>query len=136
MMSRIKGKNTAIELYIRKALFHRGFRYRIHNTNLPGRPDMVLPKFRAVIFINGCFWHGHGCHLFKWPKTREEFWKSKIEGTRERDGRNIELLQTAGYRVLVIWECAIRGRSVSDLDSVIDQAESWLKSDVKTRSIP
>lgn len=136
MMSRIKGKNTAIELYIRKSLFQRGYRYRIHNTKLPGKPDIVLSKFRAAIFVNGCFWHGHDCHLFKWPRTREEFWKAKIEGNRQRDASNIELLQNQGYRVLVTWECAIRGKGVSDLESVIDQVESWLKSDVKIRSIP
>lgn len=136
MMSGIKGKNTAMELRIRKALFRRGFRYRIHGPKLPGRPDMVFPKYNAVILVNGCFWHGHDCHLFKWPKTRVEFWKDKIEGNRKRDIRNISELQEMGYRVLTIWECAIRGRSEQNFNSIIDDIDEWLGHSCASSSIP
>ena len=78
MMSGIKGKNTKPEFIVRKALFKRGFRYTLHNKNLPGKPDLVFARYKAVVFVNGCFWHGHNCHLFKWPKSNPEFWKEKI----------------------------------------------------------
>lgn len=128
MMSGIWGKNTRPELLIRKALHARGFRYRLH-CDLPGKPDICLPKHRAVIFIHGCFWHGHGCHLFKWPSTRPEFWRAKIERNREVDGVAEERLSEAGWRVAVIWECALKGRERLPLEDVISTCADWLNSD-------
>ena len=126
MMSGIQGKNTKPELVVRKALFARGFRYRLHGSKLPGKPDLVLPKYKAVVFVNGCFWHLHECPLFKWPSTRPEFWHEKLTANRTRDKRNLALLQQQGWRVLVIWECALKGRQRRPVDNVIDQATDWL----------
>jgi DNA mismatch endonuclease (patch repair protein) len=128
MMSGIRGKNTKPELMIRKALHARGFRYRLH-CDLPGKPDICLPKHQAVIFVHGCFWHGHGCHLFKWPKTRSEFWKAKIERNREVDAAAEERLRRDRWRVAVVWECACKGRMKLGLDAVSARLSDWLISD-------
>lgn len=128
MMSGIRGKNTKPELLIRKALHARGFRYRLH-CDLPGKPDICLPKHRAVIFVHGCFWHGHECHLFKWPSTRPEFWRAKIGRNREVDGTVENRLAEDGWRVAVIWECALKGRERLPLEDVISTCADWLNSD-------
>lgn len=108
-MSRIKGKGTKPEEAVRKYLFSQGFRYRKNDKSLPGKPDIVLPKYRTVIFVNGCFWHKHeGCRYFVWPRSNPEFWKEKIEGTVERDRKKTAELLAAGWRVLVIWECELK----------------------------
>lgn len=125
MMSGIRGKNTKPELLIRKALHARGFRYRLH-CDLPGKPDICLPKHRAVIFVHGCFWHGHGCHLFKWPSTRPEFWKAKIERNLEVDAAAIIKLAAEGWRVGLVWECALKGKERLTLDEIVDLIASWL----------
>jgi DNA mismatch endonuclease (patch repair protein) len=108
-MQAIKGKDTKPELALRKALHARGYRYRLHTTGLPGRPDIVLPKYRTVIFVHGCFFHGHDCPAFKWPKTRATFWRTKIEGNRARDERQLAEIKTAGWKPVVVWECELRG---------------------------
>ncbi len=105
-MSGIRGKNTKPELLIRSELHKAGFRYRLHRKDLPGRPDLVFSRHRAVLFVHGCFWHQHDCHLFKWPSTRPEFWREKIEGNLERDRKQYAELQNAGWRIATIWECA------------------------------
>lgn len=130
MMARIRGKDTKPEILVRHGLHRRGFRFRLHSRSLPGRPDLVLPRHRVVIFVHGCFWHGHDCSLFRWPRTREEFWREKIIGNRERDHRVIEQLQNADWRVLTIWECAFRGKTGSDCDVVLDKAASWIISGI------
>lgn len=127
MMSGIRCKNTKPELIIRRGLHARGFRFRLHDKRLPGNPDIVFPKHKAVILVHGCFWHGHECHLFKWPKSREEFWRSKIEGNRDRDIRVRDELITAGYRVRLVWECEIR--SLRSSSTLIDELAAWLGSD-------
>ena len=129
MMSGIRGKNTKPELLIRKALHARGFRYRLHCKDLPGNPDLCLPKHRAVIFVHGCFWHGHGCHLFKWPKTRPEFWREKIGRNRAVDERAERSLMEGGWRQAMIWECALKGRNRLPLEDVISACADWLNSD-------
>jgi len=107
-MSHIKGKNTKPEMLVRKALFHKGFRYRINVKGLSGHPDIVLRKFNAAIFINGCFWHGHeGCKKSSIPHTNTEFWTAKISTNKNRDMANIESLKRKGWRVFVIWECEL-----------------------------
>lgn len=127
-MSGIRGKNTKPELLIRKALHARGFRYRVHCKDLPGNPDLCLPKYRAVIFVHGCFWHGHGCQLFKWPKTRPEFWRQKIGRNCEVDEAAFLALHLAGWRVAMVWECALKGRLRLPDGQVVAELEHWLKS--------
>ena len=113
-MSRIHSKNTKPEELVRKFLFSQGFRYRKNDAKLPGKPDIVLPKYKAVIFVNGCFWHGHeGCRYFVWPKNNAEFWKEKITGNVQRDKHNHQLLANQGWRVIEIWECQLM-KSVVD----------------------
>lgn len=108
-MSCIKGKNTKPEEIVRKYLFSQGFRYRKNDKRLPGTPDIVLPKYKTVIFVNGCFWHGHeGCRYFVVPKTNTEFWVNKIETNRQRDGRKINDLHELGWKVIVVWECQLK----------------------------
>ena len=131
MMSGIKGKNTKPEIIVRKALFKRGFRYRLHYKSLPGKPDIVFPKYKAVIFVNGCFWHGHDCYSFKWPKSNPEFWKEKITDTIGRDKRNHKKLKDSGWRIYTIWECALKGKSPNDINREIDKLEIWIADEQK-----
>ena len=108
-MSRIKGKNTKPEMLVRKFLHENGFRYRLNYSKLPGKPDIVLPKYKTVIFINGCFWHGHkGCRFFFVPKTRTEWWIDKINGTIERDENINRELEKIGWAVKTLWECELK----------------------------
>ena len=107
-MSGIRGKNTKPEIIVRSLLHDMGYRFRLHRKDLPGKPDIVLPKWRTAVFVNGCYWHGHKkCDLFRLPKSRTEFWKEKIEGNRDRDRRNYSALLKKGWKTVVIWECAI-----------------------------
>lgn len=106
MMSGIRGKDTKPEMIVRRFLHHAGFRYRLHMKDLPGKPDIVLPKYRTVIFVHGCFWHRHpGCPLAATPKSNEKFWRDKLDGNVERDQRNVSALEDVGWRVFVVWEC-------------------------------
>jgi DNA mismatch endonuclease (patch repair protein) len=106
-MSRIKGRDTKPELWVRRILHSHGFRFRLHLKDLPGRPDIVLPKYGAVVFVQGCFWHAHHCQKGRVPGTRGEFWKAKFEGNKKRDVRNTRALRTDGWRVFTIWECEL-----------------------------
>lgn len=128
MMAGIRNKNTQPEMVIRKGLFAKGYRYRLHKKGLVGKPDMILPKYRAAIFINGCFWHCHDCHLFKWPQTRKEFWENKILSNKARDEVNKISLMQSGWRILIVWECALKGKTKLDLVRLIDEIESWIVS--------
>ena len=110
-MSKIKGKNTKPEEVVRHYLFSRGFRYRKNDKRLPGKPDIVLPKYKTVIFVNGCFWHKHDCSYFVWPTTNAEFWKEKINGNVERDKKVYQDLETSGWHVLIVWECELKKKS-------------------------
>jgi len=130
MMSGIRGANTKPELAIRSHLHRSGFRFRLHARYLPGKPDLVLPKYRAIIFVNGCFWHGHGCPSFRWPKTRPDFWHTKISRNKLNDSVNKDLLLSSGWRVCVVWECAVRGSS-KDLIGLTRNIGKWLKSNEK-----
>ena len=108
-MSRIAGKDTKPEELVRKYLFSKGFRYRKNVRKLPGTPDVLLPKYRTVIFVNGCFWHGHeGCKYFVWPKNNAEFWRQKIETNISRDQRKEAQLRDMGWNVMIVWECELR----------------------------
>jgi DNA mismatch endonuclease (patch repair protein) len=128
MMSGIRGRNTKPEILIRSLLHGRGFRFRLDARDLPGRPDIVLPRYRAVILVHGCFWHGHDCHLFKWPQTRPEFWRDKIGRNRTNDDKVQAALLASGWRVGVVWECALRGAN-RDVERVLQRLVEWLKSD-------
>ena len=123
-MSQIKGKDTKPEDIVRKYLFSKGFRYRKNVSNLPGKPDIVLPKYKICIFVNGCFWHKHeGCKYFVWPKNNAEFWKEKIEKNTARDTQNFARLESEGWRVLIIWECQlkakVRAQSLKELENIL-----------------
>ena len=107
IMSKIGGKNTKPEILVRKFLFSKGFRYRINVKTLPGKPDIVLPKYKTVIFINGCFWHGHNCKKGKLPSSNIDFWKEKISNNKSRDDKNSDLLIKLGWKVIIIWQCEI-----------------------------
>src|ERR1700710_200975 len=120
MMAGIRGTNTAPEMILRCALHAEGFRYRLHDRRLPGKPDMVFSRHHAVIFAHGCFWHGHDCHLFKWPSTRSDFWKAKIERNRVVDARVASELAALGWRCGHVWECALKGRTKLPINEVLD----------------
>lgn len=128
-MSRIRGRDTRPEMLIRRGLHARGFRFRLHVRDLPGRPDLVLPKHRAAIFVNGCFWHGHDCPMFRLPATRTEFWLKKIEANRARDAVSSAALLSEGWRSFTVWECALRGRAKCESGAVLDACEGFLCSD-------
>lgn len=133
MMSGIRGKDTRPEMALRRALHARGARYRLHARDLPGRPDMVLPRYRAAIFVNGCFWHRHaGCRYCTTPATRPEFWAAKFEANVRRDASSLALLAGAGWRTAVVWECALRGDGLS---VAVDQVVTWLMSGGSTTII-
>jgi DNA mismatch endonuclease, patch repair protein len=135
MMSGIRGKNTKPELKIRGELHKRGFRFRLHDKKLPGKPDIVLPKYGAIILVNGCFWHGHECHLFKWPSTRPGFWKDKIGRSRTRDKENLERYQLEGWRVLTVWECALKGKQAPTLNTLMNDVEEWIREGSRIHEI-
>ena len=126
MMSGIRAKNTKPELLIRSGLHRRGFRYKLHYGDLPGKPDMVFPKYHAIILVNGCFWHGHDCNLFKWPSTRPEFWREKIRSNQVRDDRNLTAYVAQQWRTLVIWECALKGTGRREPEEIVELAARWL----------
>lgn len=134
-MAGIQGKNTKNELLIRRQLHARGFRYTLHDTRLPGKPDIVFPKYRAAIMVNGCFWHGHDCHLFKWPSTRRHFWESKIMANRKRDEETKKALEILNWRVLTIWECSLKGKTRNSIEENIDTIMSWLVDGKNSRQI-
>lgn len=127
LMSGIRGKNTAPELLLRKGLHRLGLRFRLHDRRLPGKPDLVFPKFRAVLCAHGCFWHGHDCALFRWPSSREGFWRDKIEGNRIRDRRNADALRALGWRVGCVWECALKGRKRLEPETVLGSCDRWIR---------
>lgn len=126
-MSRIRYKDTNPEWIVRKYLFSRGLRYRKNCANLPGKPDIVLKKYKTVIFVNGCFWHHHNCENFKWPLSNAEYWKNKIEKNERRDEKNIRDLIKIGWKVIVVWECELntktRDLKLSEVYSCITEME-------------
>lgn len=128
MMSGIQGKNTKPEVLVRSSLHRLGFRFRIHYNKLPGRPDIALPKYRALILVHGCFWHGHNCHLFKWPKTNSQFWQEKIESNKERDAAHRSLYREKGWKTVVVWECAIKGKHRLPVNSLLEELSCWIES--------
>ena len=130
MMSGIKGKDTKPEILIRQLLHRAGYRFRLHRKDLPGRPDLVLSRYNAALFVNGCFWHGHeDCHLFRLPKSRQDFWKKKISGNQVRDLRKQKELFERGWRVGVVWECTLKGKMALEHDSILKGLEEFIRGD-------
>ena len=127
IMSAIKGRNTKPELLVRKRLFARGLRYSLHSTSLPGKPDLAFRRYKAVVFVHGCFWHGHDCHLFRWPKSNRVFWRNKINRNQSVDARTLKELRARGWRTMTVWECAVRGASEKRLDAVADRLSRWIQ---------
>jgi DNA mismatch endonuclease (patch repair protein) len=127
MMAGIKAINTRPEFVVRRGLFRAGFRYVLHDERLPGKPDLVFPKYRAVVFVHGCFWHCHGCPLFKWPSSNVEFWQTKLTGNKRLDYRNLSRLKAAGWRTFVIWECALKGPRRLSPEVMISRTAQWLR---------
>lgn len=128
-MAKIKGNNTAPERWVRNVLWHAGFRYRLHSKALPGRPDLVLARWDAAILVHGCFWHHHDdCPLFRIPATRPEFWIPKLEANAARDRRVVSSLTEAGWRSLVIWECAIRFAPLASAELMVSWLSDWRPS--------
>lgn len=124
MMAGIGSKDTRPEMIVRKGLHGLGFRFRLHSRHLVGKPDLVLPKYRAAIFVHGCFWHAHkGCSYFRFPRTRAEFWREKLAKNEERDQKAAQALIASGWRVLTVWECATRRIPLEDL---LGQISEWL----------
>jgi len=127
-MAAIKNKDTKPELLVRKGLHARGFRFRLNNSLLPGRPDIVLPKYRVAIFVNGCFWHVHECPVFKWPASREQWWRDKLTRNRIRDKANTSELINLGWRVCVVWECSLKGKHKAEPEAMFRELSEWICS--------
>jgi DNA mismatch endonuclease (patch repair protein) len=126
-MAAIRSTNTTPEITVRKVLHAGGFRFRLHPRTMPGKPDLVLPRYRAAVFINGCFWHCHECSTFRWPATRAGFWRTKLLANRDRDTRVAKTLREDGWRVATVWECSLRPASRATL--TIPELERWIVSD-------
>lgn len=134
-MSGIRGKNTKPELLVRSLLFKAGYRFRLHRNDLPGTPDIVMPGHRVAIFIHGCFWHRHhACSLARLPKSNAEFWKTKLSGNEQRDQGKYRDLASLGWRILVIWECAIRRKR--DIAHLAESITHWIESDDLFSELP
>jgi DNA mismatch endonuclease (patch repair protein) len=135
MMAGIEPANTKPEMMIRRGLHALGYRYRLHVRGLPGKPDLVFLGRRAAIFVHGCFWHGHDCALFRWPATREDFWRNKIAGNINRDRKTAALLLDQGWRVLDIWECMLKGRAKLPIEDVLAGCAAFLNGNEIRASI-
>jgi DNA mismatch endonuclease (patch repair protein) len=129
-MSKVRGKDTSSELIVRKALHNAGFRFRLHAKDLPGNPDIILPKFQTVIFVNGCLWHGHECAKFRWPVSNSDYWRTKITKTQIRDSKNIAELECDGWKVDLIWDCD----SGNGIESLIQRLSNIRRNNVQQPS--
>lgn len=135
LMAGIGGKNTGPELFVRNILTSSGYRYRLHSAGVPGRPDISLGSRAKLIFVNGCFWHGHDCRGTRLPKSNRKFWSDKIKRNRARDGRNLTECRKLGWSCLVIWECALRGKGRLSEERLTREIITWLEREVKRPSI-
>lgn len=134
-MAAVRARDTKPELMIRRALHGAGLRYRLNVRDLPGKPDIVLPRYRAVVFVHGCFWHRHDCDLFRWPESRTEFWREKLDANAARDVKAADALEEAGWRQAVIWECALKGRKKRDFQDTMQRLIAWIRSDEQAITI-
>ena len=135
MMRGIRTRDTKPEVLFRKGLHRRGYRYRLHPKGVPGKPDLVLPRYNVAVFVHGCFWHFHECSLFKMPTTRRDFWQAKLSRNRDRDQRVVGEIGETDWRLLTVWECAFRGPSRIGLDEVLGLVQPWLVSDSESLEI-
>ena len=126
-MRAIRGKDTRPELIVRRMLHGAGLRYRLHAKDLPGKPDLVIRKYKLAIFIQGCFWHWHGCELFRIPKTRTDWWIEKLSRNRDRDERDLSVLLSMGWNVVWIWECHLKKNKNSDADGILEIIHSLIE---------
>lgn len=134
-MAGIRSANTSPELIIRRGLHRLGYRFRLHAKDLRGRPDIVFRKRRALIFVNGCFWHGHACHLFKWPTSRQDYWLPKLRGNIQRDRVTRARLAELGWRICDVWECQLKGKARRSADEVLSDCVAFLEGDARYASI-
>lgn len=134
-MAAIRAAGTKPEIRIRKALHAAGLRYRLNVRTLPGKPDIVLPRYRAVVFIHGCFWHRHECSLFRWPQSRTDFWREKLDGNAVRDQKALRALDEAGWRHAVVWECSLKGNEKLNFDETVHRLVAWIRSGEKSLNI-
>ena len=134
-MSAIKSRHTKPEIVVRTALHAAGLRYRLHAGDLAGKPDLVFPRYKAVVFVHGCFWHQHDCHLFRWPATRQDFWHEKICRNVANDQRSAIALQEDGWRMATVWECALKGRTRLNFIEAMQLLIDWIKADEQTLTI-
>lgn len=134
-MAAVRARDTKPELMIRSALHGAGLRYRLNVRDLPGKPDIVLPRYRAVVFVHGCFWHRHDCDLFRWPESRTKFWREKLDANAARDVKAADALEEAGWRQAVIWECALKGRKKRDFQDTMQRLIAWIRSDEQAITI-
>lgn len=135
MMAGIRAKDTKPELLVRRGLHALGFRFRLHQRNLPGKPDLVLAKYHVAIFVHGCFWHCHDCKLFRWPSSHKAFWRRKLSMNRDSDERARSQLLRDGWRVLTIWECAIKGGHRHSEREIIRRSAKWIRSSQRNYEI-
>lgn len=135
MIASIRASNTSPELFMRRGLHRLGFRFRLDVRSLPRRPDLVFPKYQAVLFVHGCFWHRHNCHLFKWPASRVEFWRDKLEANAARDRRTLGDLRAMDWRVGIVWECAIKSKRKWMTEEIFSESALWLRSDESSLEI-
>lgn len=134
-MSRIRGRDTKPEMLVRKGLHALGLRFRLQDRSLPGRPDLIFPKYRTVILVHGCFWHGHDCPMFRLPATRPDFWRTKINANQTRDQRTHAELLALGWRILTIWECALKGTARWQVDMLFDTCVNFIRGTEPTQQI-
>jgi DNA mismatch endonuclease (patch repair protein) len=128
-MAAIRGKNSKLEMIVRRGLHSRGLRYVLHSKKLPGKPDLVFPSRKTVVFVHGCFWHAHeGCSAFRLPKTRSREWESKLLGNRSRDARNEAGLKALGWRILILWECDLRGKQLQEVSALLDELATKIRT--------
>lgn len=135
IMASVGQKDTGAEMILRRAVHERGYRYRLHVRGLPGSPDLVFPRFRAAVFVHGCYWHAHGCYRSTVPKSRKAFWIEKFDANRRRDAKKVAAIRKDGWRVLTVWECALKGKTALPLPDVVDRIAAWLHSDETTAEI-
>ena len=136
IMSSVGQKDTGPETLLRYALHKARLRYRLHDRTLPGSPDLAFPRFKAVVFVHGCYWHSHGCYKSTIPKSRREFWEDKFSANRERDECNVGFLRERGWRVLTVWECILKGKTSVPVGNIAEAVKSWLDSPETLGEIP
>lgn len=134
-MAAVRHVDTIPEMIVRRALHAEKLRFRLHVKDLPGRPDLVFPRYRAVIFVHGCFFHGHDCHLFRWPNSNQHFWKAKIERNIERDSEVAERLRSSGWRIATVWECALKGKTRLDRQDAMQSLALWVRSGGQSKEL-